>query len=265
MTIGKETPFNIPYLNYLTLSEQQVNQGRLNETTILEDLSKRKVVCKKRIRGIEVIYQKYLTDELGQVGFLKYGGGFLFRTSDQIFSFMMEALASGLSVVSPVVVGDNFLLLPFVDGQDLRTLLKNGDISNVESALGDILHAHQKDIVYGDRWPKNTIVTPEHKIVQIDFDIEYTGPYSKELELAQFLFAVIRDTPHKKDAVNRLISAISPKEANMYDIAKVAEFILGYVNGCYPPSNTHMDEATHEYVAMLLSRLLPKDELNKVK
>lgn len=51
--------------------------------------------------------------------------------------------------------------------------------------------AHAQDIVYGDRWGPNEIITEDGDLLRIDLDFQLLGPYAREFELAQTVYHTV--------------------------------------------------------------------------
>lgn len=248
-----EKQLDIPFFGCLTLSSEQVPQGRHNQTTILCNAQNDKFVHKRR--KIEQTHLDLLSSELSYIGFSRLGGSFSIRQLSEVEEFMNSLFLKELYVSPPVVVGENFLLLPFIEGRSLKEMLASGDTSPIENLLKDIFNVHRNNVVYGDRWPKNIIVTPEGSIAHIDFDINISGPNTKELELALIFFSVIRDASNKGEAVQKLISSISPQELKMYDLRIVKDFVLNFAKYFALYGNIDIRTSVDEFIKSFMTKL----------
>ena len=231
--------YDIPFFGSLIPSETQVVQGRLNAIVVLHDDQGNEYVHKRRRNNIDIL--DHISEELRIIGFPALGGSFSFRSVAEESRFMNDAASIDLRVVAPVVVGPDFILLPFIEGKDLKDSLSVSDLDPLKHVLRDIFSAHSKGIVYGDRWPKNLIVKPDGTIIQIDFDLNIAGHYAKEFELAQFLYGVIRDSADKKSAVANLLSAVPPQATQGYNLTIIERFMMKYAQGYHPQEASQDD------------------------
>jgi eukaryotic-like serine/threonine-protein kinase len=75
------------------------------------------------------------------------------------------------------VQGENYLIMEYVEGQTLRTLLRDGPVSGsraltLATDLADALaYAHGQRIVHGDIKPENVLVTIDGRPKLVDFGI----------------------------------------------------------------------------------------------
>lgn len=166
-------------------------QGALNQNTLYregEDWRLRRIPTNRQ--GV----LEQIEEEYAGIGFFRLGGQVRFRSSDQQAELSAFAQSHGLSVVkyeptsvSPVL---SCLLLPRSVRWD--AFLKSGG-STVNKAVNwlfdDLCRAHRINLVYGDRWSLNILVQPAVGVpTHIDFDLEISGPHTKEFELSQVVY-----------------------------------------------------------------------------
>jgi hypothetical protein len=125
------------------------------------------------------------------VGFTDMGGGFRYLSNSEQAEKMDHMQSLSLKTVVPVVSVGEEMILPFIEGETLLEYIKGGKTDVVPDVIDHLLLAHQKDVVLGDRWTPNTIVTPDGDFREIDFDIELSGRYAKEFELSQLLYSLV--------------------------------------------------------------------------
>lgn len=72
--------------------------------------------------------------------------------------------------------GTSYMVMPFVEGVTLKRMVENDGPMETEKAVEYMVqicraltYIHSKDVLHRDVTPDNIIVTPEHKIVLIDF------------------------------------------------------------------------------------------------
>ena len=77
----------------------------------------------------------------------------------------------------------------------------------IRPVLHDITRAHapNRGLVYGDRWLKNVVVDRRGGVHHVDFDIEISGPFAREYEVAQHFYSLVRDVQNK----GMLLAALS--------------------------------------------------------
>ena len=114
-----------------------------------------------------------------------------------------------------------------------------GGKTNVVPAVVDhlLLFAHQKDIVFGDRWTPNTIVTPEKDFVEedfkeIDFDIQLSGRYAKEFELSQLLYSLVVYSSSREAMMGVMQDYLRKRKDGLetYNKDALSAFLSGHVS-----------------------------------
>ncbi len=128
--------------------------------------------------------------EYGYMGFNDAGGKFRRRKPSEQFQLTRKAAFAGLRVLPPIdEEGDTTIYPFFTDAQTLDQYLPQASPEEAErityQIFDDLRRAHQLGIIYGDRWSHNMLVIPQYGFINVDFDIEISGPPAKELELAQ--------------------------------------------------------------------------------
>lgn len=127
--------------------------------------------------------------EYTQTGFFQNGGGYRLRTLEEQAIFADKCKGEGIMVAGVEFV-EGLPIVQVIAGQTLSSYLKQDDpdLQIVDSFLTTILESHEKGVVLGDRWSKNTIIKPDGGIVHIDFDIELNGLNIPEFEMAQAIY-----------------------------------------------------------------------------
>jgi hypothetical protein len=85
----------------------------------------------------------------------------------------------------------------------------------------DLYRAHTKGFVYGDRWSENMLVTPDHGLMHIDFDLEIYGNGARELEVGQSAFYAVCGGREK---VLVFLGTLLGKTNGWFDIRRAEQF-----------------------------------------
>ena len=137
-----------------------------------------------------------ISDEYHDIGFTQMGGRVRRRTPEEQYSFMRYCAQEGLRVIPPFGINRSAIDLPFLGhAETLDIFMAHADVASAEKVAHDLLldmsQAHQKGVVYGDRWSKNILVDPKYGPMHIDFDLEISGPVSADLDLAQMGYYIL--------------------------------------------------------------------------
>lgn len=176
-----------------------------------------------------------LEEELLWNGFTGRGGGFRYRTNKEQIAFARIARRRGLSVVPVLGECRGGLVVPWVEGEDLRLYLaRNVPQKKLDHIVGstfrDIARAHdpRRTIIYGDRWMKNIHFGDDGKVRHIDFDIVIHGPKAREFEVSQVIYSFIRDTKHIDSVVQAFRRSHIQYHLRHHDRHDVIEFMSRY-------------------------------------
>lgn len=145
--------------------------------------------------------KKYLADWYPKQGFIEP----TYRTIWEQFNFMNDAATVGIQVVRPIAIArdGSTLIMPFLEDERFDQYLQRGETELIQNVLDNVLAAHTKGFVFGDRWCTNTLITPEG-IKEIDFDILLRGPYAKEFELGKLLYHTVYFAKDRKKVLSTL-------------------------------------------------------------
>lgn len=188
-----------------------------------------------------------INEEFFQTGFIDTGGSYRFRSIPEQAVFMDTTHRAGLKTLPVVYTNGKGILSTFVKGMPFDVYLDKGHIFAVTRVLDNLFLAHQSDIVFGDRWVKNTIITPNGDVVEIDFDIYLQGDYAKEYEFAQtlyhmFHFSSDRDSLFeclREHLLNREIRKIYKLPAVIYFLKKFYEHFQDTAYEKMPDNHLH--------------------------
>ncbi len=207
-----------------------VLQGTLNYNFVLSDPDGNLYVWrapKEHPQIIPIIHQ----DLIG-TGFLINGGSYRYRTIREQVNFMTEACRLHLQNVEAITTNAFGTLLPFIQGTPYDNYLRQGGIEATKNVLDNIVTAHKHNIVYGDRWTKNTIIKPDEGIVEIDFDIELRGEIAQEFEMAQLLYHILFFSSQREKMLDFLKSYLQINQTALagHDFFMVRKFLSNYAN-----------------------------------
>ena len=207
-----------------------VLQGTLNYIFVFSDQNGHLYTWRTPKEHPKILPQIH-QDLLG-TGFLTNGSSYKFRTIKEQANLMEKARLSNLSSLLPIYVDEFGLLSPFVEGTPYDKYLLSGEITATKNVLDNIILSHRQNVVYGDRWTKNTIIKPNEDIVEIDFDIELVGEFAQEFELAQLLYHIVFFSSRRNEMISFLRAYFESSSANLaqYKISAVRKFLFNYAN-----------------------------------
>ena len=214
--------------------DMPVNQGFLNRIQVWADERGRKYLSRGQNDDPSGVMEN-LHEEYSFNGLLKKDGAYRFRTPREQLHFVARARKAHLRVVPFVGVIDGDLVMPLIAGSDMKAhvnAVKNERalLYAMRPVLNDITTAHAptRNVVYGDRWLKNILVGRSGAIHHVDFDIEISGPFAREYEVAQFLYSSVRDMENK----DRLLAALSAcdirKRLKHHNVSVLSDFLGNY-------------------------------------
>lgn len=230
MSFMKEERVSVPIQDYqknIFYPTGEILSGGLNTNRILKSQSGERFILRESQDN--PITLAAIEREFQAAGFLDYGGTFYLRNSTEQAEFMIMAAQQLLPVVQPTQTTSGTMILPFIEGIALDTYLKQGHTNAVHTALQNLYNAHKKGIVYGDRWIKNSIVTPENNVIEIDFDIALEGPCAAEYEIAQTLYHMLHFSTNRPDLLNELYTHFQNVSLiQCYNPHIIKQFLINY-------------------------------------
>jgi len=168
--------------------------------------------------------------EFRAIGFTADGGRVQRRSIEEQVHFANSAASKGLPVLPFFKSGEQWSM-PYLENiVPIDEYLRSADVADQEKnmAVFDLLtgleRAHRQNIIYGDRWSGNMIVD-NGKVMHIDFDLELSGDYAREADLAQTLYHLIWADASR--ATLPLIIGVVSKLGN-YDIHKTLHYLEGF-------------------------------------
>lgn len=171
---------------------------------------------------------KSIEYEYRTIGFTRGGGRVRRRNPHEQYYFSQKAALEGLMVLPPIEHNRNTVVYPFLPAaQTLDAYLKThkekmGTV--VFSIIDDLYIAHEKGFVYGDRWAGNILVDPQLGIFNIDFDLEISGDYARELDVAQVAYHTLWSG--KEEALPFLATCLG-SQRGWFRFGVVSNFVRG--------------------------------------
>ena len=204
-------------------------QGNLNDLSVVCDQYGNLYVWRTPKPYPEILPK--IAQDLRGTGFLTSGGSYRFRTVREQVNFMEKASRLNLPSIVATYADGSGMLLTFVQGIPYNSYLHLGGISATKDVLDGLIMAHTQNVVYGDRWAKNTMIKPNGNIVEIDFDIELTGKNAREFELAQMLYHILLFSSRRSEILEFLADYLKNKLfLSEYNLSTVVKFLSNYTN-----------------------------------
>jgi hypothetical protein len=196
-------------------------------------------------------------------GFIPLGGDYHMRTPTEKKAFALHALAvdPDLKVIPYTYADNTFIQMPFKEQTiTLKDYLLNGNTELTGKILDHLITAHSKNIIFGDRWTANTLITKNNEFHEIDYDIELFGNWAKEYELAQCLYHMIHfaaDRPSIIQVLNDYIDSHSIETS--HNIETLLTFLQNYTS-YYASQESYEDTPTIQFdeISPFLQRLAEK-------
>ncbi len=192
-----------------------------------------------------------ISDEYHDIGFTQMGGRVRRRTPEEQYSFMRYCAQEGLRVIPPFEIHQSAIDLPFLEhARTLDVFMADADGASAEKVAHDLLldmsKAHQKGVVYGDRWSKNMLVDPRFGPMHIDFDLEISGPASADFDLAQMSYYILCGG---KGKVIPIIAQFLGRTKSLDSLRKRETFLRGHARHFFErPIYGHVMEETETVI-----------------
>ena len=208
-------------------STGRILKGELNSNYVLTDSEGKLYVWRVPKENPTVL--SAIGDELTHTGFLTNGGFYRFRSIPEQVNFMNSTSQSELKTLPVLFTDGHGILTSFVQGDPFDIYLRQGNLDATAKVLDNMHGAHRMGIVFGDRWVKNTIVTPDEDIVEVDFDIALEGNYTREFEIAQTLYHMVHFSLNRPDMLKYLRDYFSQtKMIGTYNSSTIHLFLKKY-------------------------------------
>jgi len=205
-------------------------EGELNTNEFVK--TKYGLVLLKRIPKDNPSILDAIATEYGSIGFFDEGGYFRRRSFQDQLDLSENASFYDLRVLLPIEAIDQVIYYPYLESAvNYEEFLKSASAEEAEDIVlqefDDLRSAHNKGIVYGDRWPPNILVIPTIGLVNIDFDIELLGVPAVEFEVAQVVFYTLASG---KEKVIQILKSIINQSDGWFNYSLFAKFLKGHGN-----------------------------------
>jgi tRNA A-37 threonylcarbamoyl transferase component Bud32 len=183
-----------------------------------------------------------IQQEYHGIGATKNGIGFRVRTPTEQAEFTQKARKVGLKTINCTATEDGALQMDYIDGTPLNKYIQREpkDINTkiIKNVLEHMANAHNNEIIFGDRWGPNTIITQEEDFVELDFDIELVGEKRviAAFELSQTLYHLMHFAGENRDFIRDYLLDIytqNPQLLAEYNLDKVRTFMHGQTEYFY--------------------------------
>lgn len=173
---------------------------------------------------------KSIAYEYNVIGFTQAGGRFRRRSQEEQMQFTKQCAKQGLNVFPPLPDEDRHVKnIFFENAETLDVYLSHANEEEVARSTHDIFmdmfKAHKSGTVYGDRWSENILIVPKIGVVNIDFDIEISGPYAREFDAAQVAYYILAGAQDK--VIPQMAKLLSHPYANL-NIKFIETFLRGH-------------------------------------
>jgi hypothetical protein len=208
------------------------NEGALNHVLLIETPRQRAVFRMRRAASSTEIFE-YLNGMYVYTGFPELGGRFRLRSIGEEIDFLHRALGLGLPVPGLLAEGADWMLLEFVAGRTAYAAVKAGDLDVVEQVVATLHQAHERGVIYGDRWGDNEVIEPGGRVRPIDFDVEWTmrehrTGFLEAMEMGVYLFNALRLTCDRPALLALTQRTLVPRLRGFgYDLEHMARVIDG--------------------------------------
>ncbi|MBI2597451.1 hypothetical protein HYW41_04805 [Candidatus Daviesbacteria bacterium] len=231
-----------PTFHDLLLTEQ-ILPGGLNVNWVYSCSAKSLVdkfvlrVSKAEDERIQMV--RSIQFEYDSIGASAIGVGFRLRTIEEQTEFTDLLCRNGFNALQYIAATTEAMLLPFISGIQLNQHIKDssdpGSFEVVKDILLHLNSVHKQNITIGDRWCPNTIILPDNRFIEIDFDIELTGDVESTMtfELSQLLYHIVHFADRNRVMAVRNLAGFlhsHPRYLEIYDLVKLKLLLIGHTN-----------------------------------
>ncbi len=215
----------------------EIQSGNLNEVSLVEGKGNRLFILRRPKSGPDV------TRVMKQVAYEHSVEGFFSNPSSRIslrsykdqVGFSQRLLQNDIPTPSATLLPTNEQLIDFVpNSEKLFDLWLNQDPRAPYATpiiLQAVMDAHEANLVLGDSTGKNELVTPEARIMLIDFDIKLSGAEAREFEFANLIYrlsrAAHRGNPKQLSNLGEIIKdeLTGHKARSLYDLHTLLRYM----------------------------------------
>ncbi|KKS39961.1 MAG: hypothetical protein UV04_C0032G0013 [Candidatus Gottesmanbacteria bacterium GW2011_GWA2_42_16] len=215
-------------MKWIELRNMQPINGALNEHIPL--LGERHENALLRVPHENTDLFRSIYFEYKFLGFIEVGGRFRKRNPSEQYEFTRKAAETGLRVLPPLdKKGTDLVYHFFPTAKTLDVFLSDSETKEANTVIyqliEDLFSAHSKGVVYGDRWSRNILIVPEYGALHIDFDLEISGPYAREFEVAQLAYYALSGG---KEKVMFTLAQLLGSRHDWFNFSMVEKFMNGH-------------------------------------
>ena len=212
--------------------EQQPLEGGFNSNYFILDTNN--TISLRRVPVSNIDLLENIIFEFRYIGFTGDGGRIGRRSLEEQVDFSVKAQKAGLKVL-PARINDDNMIMPFIN--DLRTMdvfLQDKETDELSKVIAifkvieDMKRAHNLGFVYGDRWSGNIAILHSGDPLHLDFDIELSGPFAREVDMAQLLYHIL--WADKEEVTQSFIKGLLFSGLNDYDFSKLTKYLKGFAS-----------------------------------
>ncbi len=222
-------------------SNKYLPQGDLNTCLLLESANgKRYILRRINPAGREEALPRVKAEYEG-VGFLTNPiNGLSLRNPTEQLDFAKSLSRNNIPAVVPLFAEGDVLLIEYLENS--RTLSdywgkgESKALHFTDFVIEELIKAHGKRIIIGDRWGPNELIIDDKQLAFIDFDMKIWGPEAIEFEMAGFLYFLsyfAQSNPkNNMKSLNSMYSTYlsSPEFNTVYNIQLLKRFLRKYSN-----------------------------------
>lgn len=208
------------------------NEGALNHVLLIRTDQAQAVFRMRRAASSQEIFD-YLNGMYVHTGFPELGGLFRLRSIGEEIAFLHRAHALDLPVPALLAEGEDWMLIELIEGRTAYAAVKDGDLGAVAAVVETLHAAHERGVIYGDRWGDNEVIDPSGRVRPIDFDVEWTlrehqPGFLEAMEMGVYLFHALRLTSTRPALLELVQQDLAPRlRARGYDMPRMAGVVDG--------------------------------------
>lgn len=204
-------------------------------------------VPRKNLDLFQNIIHEYRT-----IGFTGSGGRVVRRSVGEQFEFSRKAAESGLLVLPPLALDGETIIYPYLHSAQTLDQYFHSIGSNVNAVVfqivQDLKNAHFKGYIYGDRWSGNMLIDPRFGLIHIDFDLSISGPFARELDVAQVIYHTLWSNNRQ---VLPILATLLTKEQRWFDSNIVIRYLRGLARYFSHTKVGGLEETTEQFIKIM--------------
>lgn len=178
------------------------------------------------IRRINLQYKSTRFEEEARFLGFKYR----IRSITETAEFMNKLRKVDVPCPKTYEVGSDYIIEEFISGQRLDEILPRDTNQSVANKfIAQVMQAHRQGVVIGDRWGRNEFFTASGEIIFIDFDLEYSTSFARELELAETINGIAMFSQNKKTSLWLKRKLTSNEITRLYNATTVRDLLEKHI------------------------------------